>query len=334
MAKGLRRRAPTRGMLTGNSAITTEDARVVVGQPAPMQTLKDTWTVFGAELRRALRSPRVLLVLLLYVAFSAGVVLLTGYLGRQAQTQFEAQGQGAEGLQSPKGALVAMLFDPSLVPSLIELPGLLLVVFKLGLLFLPAYVAVLGFDTVSAELQTRSLRYLSVRTSRTALALGKALALAMVVLLLVTAVQLGAFAYALDSVADFTFADALRSWPKLWGTTALVGVGMAAFTTLCSTASRSPPLSLTLNFAALLGFWAVGTFGGGARMIRMVHEQAAHQELPISWQERLAMLAPSTWSSEVLYPDLGRALTGALVLLLFAVASGAGAVAVLRARDI
>jgi len=299
-----------------------------------MQTLKDTWTVLGAELRRAMKSPRVLLVLLLYLAFSAGVVLLAGYLAHQAQTQFEAHGQGTEGLQSPKAALVAMLFDRALVESLLELPGLLLVVFKLGLLFLPAYVAVLGFDSVSAELQTRSLRYLTVRTSRTALALGKTLALAAVVLLLVTVVHLGAFTYALSNVPDFTRAEALRAWPRLWGTTALVGVGMAAFTVLCSTASRSPPLSLTLNFAALLGFWALGAFGGSVRVMRMVQEQMTHQELPVTWQERIGLLAPSTWSSELLYPDFTRAMTGALVLLLFALASAAAAVAVLRTRDV
>jgi ABC-type transport system involved in multi-copper enzyme maturation permease subunit len=299
-----------------------------------MQTFKDTLTVFGAELRRALKSPRVLLVLLLYVAFSAGVVLLTGYLARQAQTQFEAQGQGTEGLQSPKAALVAMLFDRALVESLLELPAVLLVVFKLGLLFLPAYIAVLGFDSVSAELQTRSLRYLAVRTSRTALALGKALALAAVVLLLVTAVHLGAFGYALSSVPEFSFGEAVRTWVRFWGTTALVGVGMAAFTILCSTASRSPALSLTLNFAALLGFGAIGIFGGGARVVRMLQEQMTHQAMAVSWQERIGLLAPSTWSSELLYPDVTRALTGALVLLLFALASAAGAVAVLRTRDL
>lgn len=299
-----------------------------------MQTLRDTWTVFGAELRRALKSPRVLIVLLLYVAFSAGLVLVTGYLSRQAQTQFELQGQGTEGLASPKAALVAMLFDRALVESLVDLPGLLLVVFKLGLFFLPAYIAVLGYDTVSAELQTRSLRYLAVRTSRTALALGKALALAAVVLLLVTVVHLGAFGYALSTVPDFGWTEALKSWPRLWGTTALVGVGMATFTTLCSTASRSPPVSLTLNFAGLLGFFTLGTWGGGARVMRMLREQMTHQEFPVGWQERLGLLAPSTWSSEVLYPDVSRALTGALVLLVFAVACAVGAVAVLRARDV
>jgi ABC-type transport system involved in multi-copper enzyme maturation permease subunit len=301
-----------------------------------MQTLKDTWTVFGAELRRALKSPRVLLVLLLYVAFSAGVMLATGALARQAQHQFEAQGQDLGGLQSPKAALLSLLFgqDRGLVESLLELPALLLVVFKLGLIFLPAYVAVLGFDTVSAELQTRSLRYLSVRTSRTALAVGKALALAAVVLLLVTVVHLGAFSYALSAVDDFSLAQALRAWPRLWGTTALVGLGMAALTTLCSAASRTPALSLTLNFAVLLGLWAAGAFGSGARVMRMVQDQMTHQESGVSWQERIGLLAPSTWSAELLYPDVTRALTGALVLLLFALACGAGAVAVLRTRDI
>ena len=197
-----------------------------------METFKDTWTIFGAELRRALKSPRVLLVLVLYVAFSAGVMLATGALAHQAQLQAEAQGQGTGGLESPKAALLAMLFgqDRGLVESLLGLPAVLLVVFKLGLVF----------DTVSAELQTRSLRYLSVRTSRTALALGKALALGAVVVLLVTFVHLGAFAYAVSSVSDFSAADAVHAWPRLWGTTALVGLGMAALTTLCSTASRAP----------------------------------------------------------------------------------------------
>jgi ABC-2 type transport system permease protein len=209
-----------------------------------------------------------------------------------------------------------------------------LIVFKSGLVFLPAYVAVLGFDTVSAELQTRSLRYLTVRTSRTALALGKALALAAVVLLLVTVVQLGAFGYAVSTLWDFSLAEAARAWPRLWGTTALVGLGMAALTTLCSTVSRAPALSLTLNFAMLLAFWAAGTFGSGARWMRTLQEQVEHRELGVSWQERIGLLAPSTWSAEVLYPDISRALTGALVLFLFAAACAAVAVVVLRTRDV
>ena len=302
-----------------------------------MQTLRDTWTVLGTELRRALKSPRVLLVLFLYLAFSAGVMLAAGALSHQAQVQLEAQGQGGmEGLESPKAAMLAFLFgqDRGLLESLVVLPALLLVVFKLGLIFLPAYVALLGFDAVSAELQTRSLRYLTVRTSRTALALGKGLALVAVVLLLVTVVHLGAFGYALSSVEDFSWAHAAQAWPRLWGTTALVGLAMAALTTLCSTLSRTPALSLTLNFAVLLGFWATGTVGSGARIMRNLQEQLSHQPVAVGWQERVGLLAPSTWSSELLYPDAGRALTGALALLLFAAFCAAGAVAVLRARDV
>jgi|GEM_PF-2154484 len=301
-----------------------------------MQTLRDTWIVFGAELRRALKSPRVLLLLLLYLAFSAGVMLAAGALAHQAQVQFEAQGQGMEGLQSPKAAMLALLFgqDRSLTEALMALPAVLLLVFKLGLVFLPAYVALLGFDSVSAELQTRSLRYLTVRTSRTALTLGKAFALAAVVSLLVTVVQLGAFAYTLSNVPDFSLADAAQAWPRLWGTSVLVGLAMAALTTLCSTLSRAPALSLTLNFAVLVGFAAASTVGGGARFMRTVQEQMTHQPAAIGWKERVGLLAPSTWSNEVLYPDLGRALTGALALLLFACLCSVGAVAVLRGRDV
>ncbi len=301
-----------------------------------MQTLLDTWTVFGAELRRALKSPRVLLVLLLYLAFSAGVMLAAGALARQAQMQFEAQGQGMEGLQSPKAVMLALLFgqDRGLVESLLGLPAVLLLVFKLGLIFLPAYVALLGFDTVSAELQTRSLRYLTVRTSRTALVLGKALALASVVVLLLTVVQLGAFGYALSSVPDFSLPDALHAWLRLWGTSVLVGLAMAALTTLCSTVSSTPALSLALNFAALLGFFAAGVLGGSARLVRMGQEQLSHEAGAVGWQERVGLLAPSTWSSEVLYPDAARALTGVVALLVFTALCALAAVAVLRSRDV
>lgn len=278
----------------------------------------------------------MLLVLLLYVAFSAGVMLAAGALAHQAQVQFEAQGQGMEGLQTPKAAMLALLFgqDRGLLESLMALPSVLLIVFKLGLIFLPAYVALLGFDSVSAELQTRSLRYLTVRTSRTALVLGKALALGAVVLLLVTVVQLGAFGYTLSNVPDFSLADAAHAWPRLWGTSALLGLAMAALTLLCSTLSRTPALSLTLNFALLVGFAAASTFGGGARVMRTMQEQMTHEPAAIGWQERVGLLAPSTWSSEVLYPDAARALTGVLVLLLLAAVAAVGAVAVLRGRDI
>jgi len=319
-------------MVAGNGPITTEETRVVVGQRPTMQTLKDTGTVFGAELKRALRGPRVLLVFLLYLAFSAIVMLAAGALARQAAGQLQAQGQGASGIESSKAALLVLLGfgqDRALIESLLQLPSVLLVVFKLGLLFLPLYVALLGFDNVSAELQSRSLRYLTVRTSRTALALGKALALGAVVLLMVTAVHLGAFGYALATVEGFSLSEALSAWPRLWGTTALMGVGMAGLTTLCSTASRSPALSLVLNVAALLGFFLASAYGSGARFMRM-----SAQETAVSWQERLAFLAPSTWSAEVLYPDVGRALVGALALVLFAMACAGCAVVVLRARDI
>jgi hypothetical protein len=83
-----------------------------------------------------------------------------------------------------------------------------------------------------------------------------------------------------------------------------------------------------------LGFWAAGTVGSGARILRMGQEQVTHEALPVSWQERIGLLAPSTWSQELLYPDARRALTGALALLLFTLLCAAGAVTVLRTRDV
>ncbi|HMK72167.1 MAG TPA: ABC transporter permease subunit [Myxococcaceae bacterium] len=297
-----------------------------------MRTLTDTLIVFGAELRRALRSPRVLLVLFLYLLFACVTMLGAGFLAQKFQAQAIAQGQSPEALLSPKAGFLAAFFrsDRVLIESLIDIPASVLVVFVLGRFFLSAYVALLGFDSVSAELQTRSLRYLGIRTSRTALALGKGLALAAVVVVLVTLVHLGAFGYALATVSEFSLGDAARAWPRLWGTTVLIGVAMAALTTFCSTLSRSPALALTLNLAVLFGLWVVSVVSDAARLMRTLPNGGGDPSL----QERLGLLVPATWSTEALYPDPGRALPAALVLLGFAVLYMAGAAAVLRSRDL
>jgi ABC-2 type transport system permease protein len=297
-----------------------------------MQTLTDTLIIFGAELRRALRSPRVLLVLFLYLLFAGVTMLAAGWLAEKFQAQAIAQGQSAEALLSPKAGFLAAFFrsDRVLIESLIDIPAAVLVVFVLGRFFLSAYVALLGFDSVSAELQTRSLRYLGIRTSRSALALGKGLALAAVVVVLVTLVHLGAFGYALATVPEFSLGDAARAWPRLWGTTVLIGLAMAALTTLCSTLTRAPALALTLNLAVLFALWVVGLLSDGARLVRTLPGGGGDP----SWQERLGLLVPSTWSTEALYPDPGRALPAGLVLLGFAVLYMAGAAAVLRSRDL
>jgi len=297
-----------------------------------MQTVTDSLIVFAAELRRALRSPRVLLVLFLYLALAALTVLAAGFIAQKLQTQLTSQGQPTEAMLSPKAGFLAAFFrsDRVLIESLIDVPAAVLVVFVLGRFFLSAYVALLGFDSVSAELQTRSLRYLGIRTSRSALALGKGLALAAVVLLLVTLVHLGSFGYALATVPEFSFGEAARLFPRLWGNTVLIGLAMAGLTTLCSTLSRSPALALTLNLTALFALWVAGLVSDGARMVRSLPGQDGGP----SWQERLGLLVPSTWSTEALYPDPGRALPAALILLGFAALFMTGAVAALRARDL
>ena len=114
-------------MVSARPAIATEEVRLVLVCPLSMPMLKDTWIVFGAELRRALKSPRVLLVLFLYAAFSAGITAGSSLLARAVQKQLEAQGNvGAE--NSPKAALVAFLFgdDRVLVESLFSLPAMVL----------------------------------------------------------------------------------------------------------------------------------------------------------------------------------------------------------------
>ena len=56
--------------------------------------------------------------------------------------------------------------DPAMMEALSRVPVLVLVVFKMTLFFLPAYIVLMGFDQVSGEVGPRSIRYVTVRARR------------------------------------------------------------------------------------------------------------------------------------------------------------------------
>lgn len=286
--------------------------------------------IWGAELRRAVRSGRVVVLLGLYSMFSALVLLVVGYITRELQTQVNAKlaeaGADAEATaraadELHKGVLGFLTSnDSAMMEALAQVPLVVLIVFKITLFFLPAYVALMGFDQVSGEVGPRSIRYLTVRARRSSILLGKFLSQASLLVALVLLIDLAVFIYARVINPDFGFADMGLALVKFWLAAIVFSLAYVALTTLCSSLFRAPAVSLVFNFIMLFVFWLMDTIG------RAVSDTSA-------WRF-LRYLSPSYYAGDLLHPKLTEFGASGAAYAAFALVFLLGAYGVLRARDL
>ena len=125
--------------------------------------------VTRTELLRTIRNARVLVLLLLFATSTALVGLILGLLTRGLDQQSpEATAALGAGIL---GSIVGN--DAGAFQRLSELPLLVPLVFRITLFFLPLFIALLGYDQLSAEVSTGSVRYLAVRARRGSILGGK-----------------------------------------------------------------------------------------------------------------------------------------------------------------
>ncbi|MCE9673754.1 ABC transporter permease subunit [Myxococcus stipitatus] len=296
-----------------------------------MDGLKETVVIWGAELRRAVRSGRAIVLLGLYSMFSALVLLVVGWFAREVRAAVkaklaEAGADAAEasarlGEEMRKGVLGFLTSnDTAMMEALAQVPMEVLVVFKVTLFFLPAYVALMGFDQLSGEVGPRSIRYLTVRARRSSVLLGKFLTQASMLLGLVLVIDLAVFLYARLANPDFGFAALSLNLLKFWLAAIVFSLAYVALTTLCSALFRSPAVSLVFNFIMLFVFWLLDTVG------RAFGEDSAFHAL--------RYLSPSYYAGNLLHPGLAQFGASGAAYAAFATLFLMSAYVTLRARDL
>ena len=292
--------------------------------------LKETLVIWSAELRRAVRSGRVVVLLGLYSMFSALVLLVVGWLAKEVRAavnkQLETAGADADataqvGEEMRKGTLRFLTSDDSaMMEALAQVPMEVLIVFKITLFFLPAYVALMGFDQLSGEVGPRSMRYLTVRARRSSVLLGKFLSQAALLVGLVLVIDLAIFIYARIANPDFGFADVLLNLLKFWLAAIVFSLAYVSLTTLCSSLFRTPAVSLVFNFILLFVFWLMDTVG-----------RASGDDGKLRF---LRYLSPSYYSGDLLHPKLAEFGASGAAYAAFATVFLLASYAVLRARDL
>ncbi|RKH67911.1 ABC transporter permease [Corallococcus llansteffanensis] len=286
--------------------------------------------IWAAELRRAVRSGRALVLLGLYSMFSALVLLVVGFVTRELQGQVNVKLQevGADAEATARAAdelhrgVLGFLTsnDTAMMEALAQVPIVVLVVFKISLFFLPAYIALMGFDQVSGEVGPRSIRYLTVRARRSSVLMGKFLSQATLLLALVLVIDLAIFIYARILNPDFGFGVLVLNLLKFWIATIVFSVSYVALTTLCSSLFRSPAVSLVFNFILLFVFWLMDSVA-----------RASSDTNPLRF---LRYLSPSNYSGNLLHPRLAEFAASGAAYAAFAAIFLVGAYGVLRTRDL
>jgi len=289
-----------------------------------MESIREIRAVLAMELRRALKSGRVIVLLALYSMFSLLVLFVVG--GVSSKIREGGGVDAAGGAVALRDRLLGFLFsdDPAMLDALRDIPMVVLIVFQAALLFLPLYVAIMGFDQISGEVGPRSMRYLAVRARRSSVLFGKVAAQAVLLWGLLGVVHLAVFAYAGGTDPDFTLRLAIPTGLKFWLASAVFCLAYLGLTAACSTLFRTPAMSLTCNALVLFAFPLLNFLGS-------VNTASPTEKGPLSY---LGYLSPSHYALDLLHPYLSRFGLSAAALAGFVALFLGIAYGVLRERDL
>lgn len=234
-----------------------------------MEDLKEIGAIWRGETTRALKTGRVLVLLVLFLLFVGLALMGVGLLSSQVVSGAMKVAPGADpeqvrqGLLGAKKQFLATFFtdDERLLDSLAQLPLVLLVVFKLTLRFVPLFIALMGFDQVAGEVGPKSIRYLIVRVKRNSIILGKFLSQATIFTLLLTVCTLAMVLVAKILTPEFTAGDMTVWTLKLIGSSIVLALAYLSLTALCSALVRQGAVALVLNIIGLFLIWFLALVG-------------------------------------------------------------------------
>jgi ABC-type transport system involved in multi-copper enzyme maturation permease subunit len=193
----------------------------------------------------------------------------------------------------------------------------------------------MGFDQISGEISTKSIRYLVVRVRRSSLVVGKFLTQTTVLALLTGVCVLAMVLVSLAVDPDFHFGKAAVTFLKLWAVALVFSLAYLALASMCSALFRYPSLSLVVNIIALFFIWAVALVGN-------IYQLPGHTASAMTFSSYktesvisyLRYLSVWNYSPDLIHPQWERWGAAGAAHVGFALIFLAGSYLVLRARDV
>ncbi len=274
-----------------------------------MNPAREVALVVERELTRNVRSVKGLVLGLICVLGGVGTTLAA------LSSQRYATGKvGGEGLRELRMEAVAAVYGKAIGKALADAPEVLFVM-MVGTFSLAALLAALvGFDTVSAELQHRAVRYWTVRTRRASYLLGKFFGMFAVASTKTLLMSVCSWVVILVK-SDIPLSAVLGYGPRLWLFTLPVSAAWCGLVIFFSALLRTPMIALLLSGLA----WIV---------LAIVHGVArATDNEPLTW------LYPGGFDRLLLHPAPEKWLLGVGASALFAGLFVGAALLIFQRRD-
>jgi ABC-type transport system involved in multi-copper enzyme maturation permease subunit len=222
-----------------------------------MNPLIETWLILGRELRRNFRSVKGIVLLILSL-LGGGALALLNALGENMQKKQLAQLDSMDA--NMKGALkldgLQAVYGEELGTYLNGAPNTLLVVASVSILFSPLLCSLLGFDTISSDVQHRTVRYWTVRSSRLGYVFGKFLGLWATVAVVTTLIHLVVWGVCM-AMNVATAGDTVTWGGRFLFSTIMIAGAWSALVTLISSIFRLPMVSLLVSCACIFSLFMV-----------------------------------------------------------------------------
>jgi ABC-type transport system involved in multi-copper enzyme maturation permease subunit len=223
-----------------------------------MNPLTETWLILGRELRRNFRSVKGIVLLILSL-LGGGALSLLNALGESMQkkqlssmSEMDVNVKGALKIQGLQG-----LYGDELGLYLNDAPGTLLFVANLSIIFAPLLCALLGFDTIASEVQHRTVRYWTVRSSRLGYVLGKFLGLWATVASVTVLVHVVVWGVSLAMDPAATPAATATWGSRFLFSSIMIAGAWSGMVTLISSLFRLPMVSLLISCASIFALFVL-----------------------------------------------------------------------------
>ncbi len=310
-----------------------------------MEDIGEIKEIWRGEVGRALKSGRVVALLMLFLLFTGLALTVIGFFNYKLNTQQE---EALKGQNVDKAAIAkadaesrkrfigfAFTDDEELSDFLSEMPMVLLVVFKLATVFLPIFVGLMGFDQISGEIGPRSIRFLVLRVKRSSIVVGKFLSQATLLAGLMAISTLVMVLVAKFLNADFGWGDATKILFKLLVAGLVSVIAYEALTTLCSAITRQTGVSLLLNVGSVMVIWFLSIISSVYRAPGEAPAFGSFESLKSeSYAAYLKYASVWTYNQDLLHPSAVRFLSAAMVHVGFGLLFLGLAHLSLRRRDI
>ncbi len=276
-----------------------------------MSPVVEVGLIAQRELRRNFRSVKGIVMGVLTLLGGIGIALLRLKVEQLNAGQFDA-----DDVQQVQSALLVKQYGDEMGHYLAKVPPILLGMLVITVWLCPLLVSVLGFDSISAEMQHRTLRYFTMRTRRASYLVGKTVGLWLVVSIITLVLHF--LVWLLITVRGGTPTSVGFGWGlHLWLLTLPISAAWCGFATLIGSQFKSPILALMVTFAIFFVLFVLGLVGAVS--------QSAH------W---VGYIYPNTFEEWLLSPHANRVAQATAICFGWAAASTALAATLFARKDV